>query len=349
MEKADRCRQRRSPRRWQRARHGGPQPSRRGTFSGLLPSGYCKTRGWFSVGGARVQLRDEALYLEYMTPSSLSGWHTQWFYIGNQQPSLPGWDISPPQCQECWLKKPTEEERCDIPKSMQRIKILKDKDITWESVAYSFIEQRIQALQQCFHLGKSETPKPAASSTGRVGTSADSLPKEPAAASTAEPPIIEDVLVGTGGRDLEPPVDAEAGPKKEAHLSTLGANLEDGAWVVQQAMASTPDQQEIPGSSWAQDAPESSQARQQEEVPEDSRHEEEVPPPRAEIFKDPLVEPDTVMLMMKLGCRFTNYTKSLVERSREKSALLTRIGDVLLRTHDAEDNLEAEKAKNIKL
>ncbi|RLN41240.1 retrotransposon protein, putative, unclassified [Panicum miliaceum] len=67
------------------------------------------------VGGAGVQLRDNALYLEYTTPSSLFGWHAQWFYIGNHQPSLPGWDNSPPQRQECWLKKPTEEERCASP------------------------------------------------------------------------------------------------------------------------------------------------------------------------------------------------------------------------------------------
>ncbi|RLN23465.1 putative gypsy-type retrotransposon protein [Panicum miliaceum] len=48
------------------------------------------------VGGAGVQLRDKMLYLEYTTPSSLSGWHRQWFYIGNLKPSLPGRDNSPP-------------------------------------------------------------------------------------------------------------------------------------------------------------------------------------------------------------------------------------------------------------
>ncbi|RLN28021.1 putative gypsy-type retrotransposon protein [Panicum miliaceum] len=49
------------------------------------------------VGGAGVQLRDKALYLEFSTLSSLSGWHAQWFYIGNHKPSLPGWDNAPPQ------------------------------------------------------------------------------------------------------------------------------------------------------------------------------------------------------------------------------------------------------------
>ncbi|RLN08860.1 hypothetical protein C2845_PM11G06220 [Panicum miliaceum] len=73
------------------------------------------------VGGAGVQLRDKALYLEYTTPSSLSGWHAQWFYIGNHQPSLLRRDNAPPQRQECWLKKPTEEERRDIPELMKQI------------------------------------------------------------------------------------------------------------------------------------------------------------------------------------------------------------------------------------
>ncbi|RLN04254.1 hypothetical protein C2845_PM13G06750 [Panicum miliaceum] len=49
------------------------------------------------VGGAGLQLRDKALYLEFSTPSSLSGWHAQWFYIGNHKPSLPGRDNAPPQ------------------------------------------------------------------------------------------------------------------------------------------------------------------------------------------------------------------------------------------------------------
>ncbi|RLM75473.1 putative gypsy-type retrotransposon protein [Panicum miliaceum] len=53
------------------------------------------------VGGAGVQLRDKALYLEYTTLSSLSGWHGQWFYIGNHQPSLLGRDNSPPKRREC--------------------------------------------------------------------------------------------------------------------------------------------------------------------------------------------------------------------------------------------------------
>ncbi|RLM69968.1 hypothetical protein C2845_PM17G05890 [Panicum miliaceum] len=49
------------------------------------------------VGGAGVQLRDKALYLKFSTPSSLSGWHARWFYIGNHKPSLPRRDNAPPQ------------------------------------------------------------------------------------------------------------------------------------------------------------------------------------------------------------------------------------------------------------
>ncbi|RLN25487.1 retrotransposon protein, putative, Ty3-gypsy subclass [Panicum miliaceum] len=105
------------------------------------------------VGGAGVQLRDKALYLEFSTLSSLSGWHAQWFYIGNHKPSLPGRDNAPPQRQECWLKKPTEEESRDIPELMKWIYHLKDQRVTGESMAYSFIECRIQPLQQRVHLG----------------------------------------------------------------------------------------------------------------------------------------------------------------------------------------------------
>ncbi|RLN33077.1 putative gypsy-type retrotransposon RIRE2 protein [Panicum miliaceum] len=64
-----------------------------------------------------------------------------------------GSDLSPCENTECWLKKLMEEEHCDIPELMKRIKALKDKGVTGESVAYLFIEWRIQPLQQRMHLG----------------------------------------------------------------------------------------------------------------------------------------------------------------------------------------------------
>ncbi|RLN08497.1 putative gypsy-type retrotransposon [Panicum miliaceum] len=66
-----------------------------------------------------------------------------------------GGEESPPPTkrQECWLEKLTEEESRDIAELMKRIQALKDKGVTGESVAYPFIEQHIQPLQQCVHLG----------------------------------------------------------------------------------------------------------------------------------------------------------------------------------------------------
>ncbi|RLN07145.1 retrotransposon protein, putative, Ty3-gypsy subclass [Panicum miliaceum] len=350
--------------------------------------------------------------------------------VQEEGPSLPGRDNSPPQCQECWLKKLTKEERRDIPELMKRIKALKDKGITGESVAYSFIEGRIQPLQQRVHLGfeyqgfqdpsrmardvpsveeimrradlerfrsdpaepmfeepaqdppverdagdaaadrprpqrvvtwkwrtaaaantvtsrqamKLETPKPATSSTAQVGTSEHSLPKKPVAESIAEPPIIEDVPAVNEGKDLEPPASPEVELETEAPGTTPGPTIEEGTRTDQQGVASTFGQQ---------DAPRASRAQEEHEVPEDSRvpkHQEgEVPRPKAELLEDPLLEPETVSLMLELGCRFTNYTKTLIDRSTRKSALLNQIGDVLLRTHEAEDGLEDEKDKNARL
>ncbi|RLN09085.1 putative gypsy type transposon [Panicum miliaceum] len=69
-----------------------------------------------------------------------------WFYIGNHKPSLPGRDNAPPQRRDCWLDKLLKEESRDIPKLMKRIQDLKDKGVTRESMAYSFIERCIQPL-----------------------------------------------------------------------------------------------------------------------------------------------------------------------------------------------------------
>ncbi|RLM75642.1 putative retrotransposon protein [Panicum miliaceum] len=74
------------------------------------------------VGGDGVQLCKRVLYLEYTTPSSLSGLHGQWFYTRNHKPSLPGWDNSQPQRREWWLQKLTHEESRDIPQLMKRIR-----------------------------------------------------------------------------------------------------------------------------------------------------------------------------------------------------------------------------------
>ncbi|RLN13065.1 hypothetical protein C2845_PM09G15300 [Panicum miliaceum] len=258
-------------------------------------------------------------------------------------------DNSPPQRQECWLKKLVEEESSDIPELMARIKALKDKSVTKESVAYSFIERRSnpssnaatlvsstkasatqhgwprmchplrrscaglpaclkwgklgaihpEALQceqptglgaspgsarregsgrycsgpaaptmsgdvqaevrcDCEHsnqsLGhlckKSETPKPATSSTAEAGASTDSLPKEPVFATTAEPPIVEDVPAATEGKDLEPLAIPEVVPETEAPGTIPRPTIEEGTQTDQQAVASTPDQQEaqrLPG------------------------------------------------------------------------------------------------------
>ncbi|RLN38990.1 hypothetical protein C2845_PM01G18470 [Panicum miliaceum] len=66
----------------------------------------------------------------------------------------------------------------------------------------------------------------------------------------------------------------------------------------------------------------------------------------AELFEDPLLEPERTSLMLELGRRFMEYTQSLIGHSREKSVLLQQIGDVLPHTHKTEDDLEAEKSKN---
>ncbi|RLN34167.1 hypothetical protein C2845_PM03G30770 [Panicum miliaceum] len=102
---------------------------------------------------AEQVLEEEGVAQWRTAGSNSSPWEmTQWFYIGNHQPNLPGWDNFPPWRQECWLEKLTEEKCRDIPELIKQIKALKDKGVTRESVAYSFIEQRIQPLQQRVHL-----------------------------------------------------------------------------------------------------------------------------------------------------------------------------------------------------
>lgn len=48
------------------------------------------------VRGAGLQLRNKEVYLKYTTPTSLSRWHVQWFYVENHVPGLPPRSNFPP-------------------------------------------------------------------------------------------------------------------------------------------------------------------------------------------------------------------------------------------------------------
>ncbi|RLN22454.1 hypothetical protein C2845_PM07G12550 [Panicum miliaceum] len=93
--------------------------------------------------------------------------------------------------------------------------------------------------------GNSETPASASSSTIQAGTSASLLPKEPIAASTAEPSVEKDVPASTGGKDLEPPADAGAQLEKEAPGNVPRPSIEDSAQIGKQAITSTSGQHEV--------------------------------------------------------------------------------------------------------
>lgn len=78
-------------------------------------------------------------YLEYLTLTSLSGWHAMWFYIGNHQPGLPKRIDVPLKYESYWV------EDLLVAKLVKRIHTLKAKGVTGVSVSYSF-EHRIQPL-----------------------------------------------------------------------------------------------------------------------------------------------------------------------------------------------------------
>ncbi|RLN08188.1 hypothetical protein C2845_PM11G03370 [Panicum miliaceum] len=284
------------------------------------------------VGGAGLHLRDKELYLEYTTPSSLSGWHAQWFYLGNHQPSLPGWDNSQPQLLECWLKKPTEEERSDIPELMQQIKVLNDKGVTEESVAYSSIERHIQPFQQRVHLGFAYEGIRDSSRMARDVPSVEEIMRRVTRLFTgvnSEPFILRkfgaDYSTNPGNverlrSDAPEPVFEE--PARDPPAERDGAMLQP----IHRAH-----------SEWRCGSGEPLQQRQHQAVARQRRS----PPVTSPSF--------STRTGNKTSPRGLVVPTSHIERSREKSVLLIRIGDVLPRTHDAEDNLEAKKAKNLKL
>ena len=103
-----------------------------------------------------------AEYIEYSTPSSLSGWGNFWFYAKNLSPSLPEHQEGAPVPSKSWNGEVDDEDMAQIQDLLKKIKGHRQAGVTGATVVWSWLQRRIQPLQRRanfgYHYGGEEDP-----------------------------------------------------------------------------------------------------------------------------------------------------------------------------------------------
>ena len=82
-------------------------------------------------------------YFKYELINSNQDWKCKWFYISNHHPQLPKPSMYAPVHHSLWNDKPRMMECFQIPELLKWIAALKEKELTAERVAFSFMKCRI--------------------------------------------------------------------------------------------------------------------------------------------------------------------------------------------------------------
>jgi hypothetical protein len=62
------------------------------------------------IGGVGIQAHQRHDFLNLPLKTSLKGWHKQWFYYGNHEPSLPSFVSRLPEYDVTWVEESTNSE-----------------------------------------------------------------------------------------------------------------------------------------------------------------------------------------------------------------------------------------------
>ena len=87
----------------------------------------------------------DRVYIPYKLSQKVIDWKSRWFYVENQENSLPSILAGPPVQWAEWQKKPIDMSQ--IPELLEMIASLKQKEISGEPVAFDWMKRRIQPLQ----------------------------------------------------------------------------------------------------------------------------------------------------------------------------------------------------------
>ncbi|CAN6363121.1 unnamed protein product [Urochloa humidicola] len=101
------------------------------------------------AGGAGIQFCEgrRAEYLFVPSPDANKGWHNEWFYIANHEPSISNDIDHRPSKRLAWIEEPMERNMSEVRELIQLIAKLKAEGLTGVGVATNFMLRRIQCLK----------------------------------------------------------------------------------------------------------------------------------------------------------------------------------------------------------
>jgi hypothetical protein len=129
---------------------------------------------------------DGKKYIFYKFPTSLLGWREKWFYIGNEEPSLPERTAGALKITTEWSKPCRDKNQ--ILELLGMIKKQRNAGVTGVTVMYSWIGWRIQPLQKQSRFGFEYVGVLDPSCFSAVLMGAETVPYVPKMYSVKEPP-----------------------------------------------------------------------------------------------------------------------------------------------------------------
>nr|CAE04521.2 OSJNBb0076A11.5 [Oryza sativa Japonica Group] len=102
------------------------------------------------VGGANFQLRGTLSQKYFSMPfkTSNKGWHANWFYVQNPEPTLPEYSCLPPVYQDTWNSLPMGDEAAQAVELMERMIKLKEQGLQGEQITRHFIKSRLAPIKE---------------------------------------------------------------------------------------------------------------------------------------------------------------------------------------------------------
>nr|AAN08654.1 putative retrotransposon protein [Oryza sativa Japonica Group]AAP53355.1 retrotransposon protein, putative, Ty3-gypsy subclass [Oryza sativa Japonica Group] len=102
------------------------------------------------VGGAGFQLRGTLSQKYFSMPfkTSNKGWHANWFYVQNLEPTLPEYSCLPPTYQDTWNSLPMGDEAAQALTLLNRMLKLKERGLHGEQITRHFIKSRLVPIKE---------------------------------------------------------------------------------------------------------------------------------------------------------------------------------------------------------
>jgi hypothetical protein len=103
--------------------------------------------------GIGIQARPHRDFLMLPLKTSLKGWHQEWFYCENHEPSLPPFVSRLPKYDTYWIEELVDAEMSAMKALANRISVLKGIGLTGVGMVTNWLACRVIPLKKQIHPG----------------------------------------------------------------------------------------------------------------------------------------------------------------------------------------------------